>query len=126
MVDAHASWPRVAVQILREDKLRDGVTELIRSHLGPAFVNNRAASMTDVYSDMDAKTPCIFVLSQARGKPTTRRVWRGSHVCAAVWRCRVLTRSAFSSGSLRRRGTGTASRASRWVRDRAPRYASSH
>ena len=52
--------------MLREDCVRAGIAEFVRSHLGPSFVTSPPASMADVFADTDCRTPCVFVLSQVR------------------------------------------------------------
>jgi dynein heavy chain, axonemal len=50
--------------VVGEDRLRDGMMDFVSAHLGQDFAVAPSATMSDVFSDMDNKTPCIFILSQ--------------------------------------------------------------
>jgi dynein heavy chain len=52
------------LQILAEDRVRDGIRDFVITSLGPDFAVSPPAAMADVFSDMDNKIPCIFILSQ--------------------------------------------------------------
>ncbi len=52
--------------MLREDRVRAGIAEFVRSHLGPSFASSPVTSMADVFVDTDNRTPCVFVLSQVQ------------------------------------------------------------
>eukprot|EP01041_Mallomonas_annulata_P001585 gene1585-3062_t len=51
------------VKGLREDKLLQCVAGFVSAKLGKKFAESPSASMEEVYSDLDNKTPCIFILS---------------------------------------------------------------
>jgi dynein heavy chain len=51
------------VKALREEKGSDAVVEFVGANLGAIFVKSPPTTMADLYADLDAKTPCIFVLS---------------------------------------------------------------
>jgi dynein heavy chain len=53
----------LVVKSFREDLAIRVVSEFIKVELGETFTVPPAVSMADVFSDTDARTPCVFVLS---------------------------------------------------------------
>lgn len=53
----------VLIRWLREEALVDSMTLYIAQSLGNKFVESENLSMTEVFSDMDKLTPCLFILS---------------------------------------------------------------
>jgi len=53
----------ILVKSLREDRLQQSIARFVADKLGPKFAESPAATMEDIYRDLDNKTPCIFVLS---------------------------------------------------------------
>lgn len=53
----------VLIRWLREEALVDAVTLYIAQSLGDKFVESENLSMTEIFSDMDKITPCLFILS---------------------------------------------------------------
>ncbi|CAM9277540.1 unnamed protein product [Ascophyllum nodosum] len=51
------------VKAFREDQLLRCIGRFVGEKLGEAFAESPAASMEDIYADLDNKTPCIFILS---------------------------------------------------------------
>ena len=51
------------VRAFRDDKVTAAVTDYITSNLGNKFTSPKASTMGEIESDMDHKTPCVFVLS---------------------------------------------------------------
>ena len=54
----------VLLKCLKEDRVVAAASDLVATHLGPEFVDPPGVSMADIASDLDARTPCIFILSQ--------------------------------------------------------------
>ena len=52
------------LKALREDKLLEGVRQFVATELGEKFAASPAASMEEIYADLDNATPCIFILSK--------------------------------------------------------------
>ena len=53
----------ILVKALREDKIQRSIAAFVGANLGEAFAVSPATSMSDIYKDLDNRTPCIFVLS---------------------------------------------------------------
>ena len=53
----------LVIKTFREDLAIPAMANFISLELGESFTVSPPVSMTDVYADTDAKTPCIFVLS---------------------------------------------------------------
>ena len=53
----------ILVKALCEDRLQESIANFVRLKQGKAFGESPAASMEDIYKDLNHYTPCIFVLS---------------------------------------------------------------
>ncbi|CAM9165880.1 unnamed protein product [Chrysoparadoxa australica] len=64
MDDRVAGFHRMLlIKAFREDYLLASIGEFVANSMGRRFAESPAATMDDIYVDMDNKTPCIFILS---------------------------------------------------------------
>lgn len=68
------------VKSLREDKLQQSIAAFVAKKLGPRFAESPAATMEDIYRDLDNATPCIFILS--KGADPTAMLLRFAKKCS--------------------------------------------
>jgi len=53
----------ILIKVFREELLLHSITYYVGEKSGPAFAESPAASMEEIYADLDNATPCIFILS---------------------------------------------------------------